>query len=269
MQFWELVRLSPWSPPISNDREGKMVKTNNRSRIGNLLLSSLPAAEWKRLESSFEVVHVEVEQRLAEFEKPIQYVWFPHDCITSTVVTADAGTFLEVGLMGAEGMVGLSLVLAEDVSNTTVIVQVPGDATRMDAKDFKSEVLSERGPFVQLIQRYCNAFMSMIAQSAVCNTTHPLDERMCRWLLMTHDRIRQDRMQLAHKFLAMMLGVPQPTVATTASVLKQAGLIDCTLDTVTVLDRKGLEQSACECYAIITRQLETVFSPEWRENARR
>src|SRR5262249_48881624 len=155
--------------------------------------SSLPSGEKRRLAPYLEPVHLDVQQSLAEFNKPIEYLWFPHDCVTSTVVTTDEGAFLEVGLMGAEGVVGLSLVLGEDVSNTTVVVQVSGQATRMRADDFKSHVLSERGPLFQLIQKYCNGFMAMLAQSAVCNSLHPVDERMCRWILMTHDRVKQNQ----------------------------------------------------------------------------
>src|SRR5262245_22681927 len=100
------------------------MKVNHKADSENLLLRSLSSSERKRLEPFFQVVQVETEERLAEFDKPIEYVWFPHDCVTSTVVATDDGTLLEVGLMGAEGMVGLSLVLGEDVSNTTVLVQV-------------------------------------------------------------------------------------------------------------------------------------------------
>ena len=113
----------------------------------------------------------------------------PHDCVTSTLVTSEEGPSLEVGLVGAEGMVGLSLLFDEKISNNTVIGQVPGQASRMAAKDFRREVVEQRGALFQLLQRYCNAFMAMIAQSAACNSLHPIEERMCRWILMTHERV--------------------------------------------------------------------------------
>jgi len=231
----------------------------------NLILSRMPAAERKKLEPYLEVVHLNIKDQVAEVDKPLDYVWFPHNCVTSTVVKTDGGSFLEVGLMGAEGMAGLSLLFGEETSNTTVIVQIAGDATRMRAKDFTNKVVAAREPLFQLVQKYCNAFMAMLAQSAVCNSTHPVTERMCRWVLMTHDRVEQDLIPLNHEFLSMMLGIPPSKVSTTADILARARLIDFTTESITIRDRKGLEETSCDCYNVITRQLERAFDSNWRK----
>jgi len=239
------------------------------TRNGNILLARVPPAERRRLERFVEVVRMDVGQTLLEMDRPIDYVWFPHDAVTSTVVRTEEGSFLEVGLMGAEGMVGLSLVLGETISNTTVIVQVAGVGSRMSARDFQREVVEPKGPLFQMIQKYCNAFMAMLAQSAVCNSMHAVDERMCRWILMTHDRVKRDEIALSHKFLAMMLGVRRAEVSRTAASLKSAALIDYTRDSLRILDRRAVEGASCDCYAVITEQMDRVFDTEWRKFPRK
>jgi len=232
----------------------------------NLLLATLPTEEKERLRPFLEPVTMEFKQVLVEMDKPIYHVWFPDNCVTSTVVDTPDGSTLEVGLMGIEGMVGLSLLAGEETSNSTVIAQVPGAGTRMRADHFMKQVVGKGGPLFRLLLRYTNAFMGMIAQSGACNTLHPLEERLCRWILMTHDRVQQDQFPLTQDFLSMMLGVRRPTVSMTASMLKAGGLIRYTRGSVTVLDRQGMEASSCECYEIINRQLDKIFPGGWREH---
>jgi CRP-like cAMP-binding protein len=226
----------------------------------NKLITSLPVGERKRIGAFLEQVPIEVSQSLIEEGQPIDYVWFPHNCVTSTVVTTTRGDTIEVGLMGAEGMVGLSLLYGVELSNTSVIGQVDGRAARMSADDFNREVIGPRGPLYQLLLRYSSAFMGMVAQSAACSALHSLEERFCRWILMTHDRVDKDEFPLTQEFLSMMLGVHRPSVSLSASVLKRAGLIDYTRGSIKVRDRKGLEDSSCDCYQIIRRQMDSVFT---------
>ena len=164
--------------------------------------------------------------------------------------------------MGGEGMVGLSLLFGVERSNTTVICQVLGRATRMRADAFKREILGKQGRLYKMLQKYSNAFMGMVAQSAACNSMHPLEERCCRWILMTHDRVDRDEIPLTHDFLASMLGARRPTVSLTLGVLKRAGLIDYTRGSITIRNRVGLEATACECYGIVTRQMRTLFDED-------
>jgi len=226
----------------------------------NQLLVNLPEKERKRLEPYLEPVELEFNQHLLVFDQPIEYVWFPDTCVTSTVVNSIEGSTIEVGLMGTEGMVGLSLVMKLEVSNSTVFVQIPGRATRMRARDFKKQVVEKGGPLLNTLLRYTNFFMAMIAQTAACNTTHPVEERMCRWILMTHDRVQQDQFPLTQEFLADMLGVRRPSLSKVAGELKREGLINYTRGSVTVTDRKGLEARSCECYQIIQGQLKRTFN---------
>jgi len=228
----------------------------------NRLLSSLPSAEIKRLSPYLEEVPVEIQQVLIRQGEPIPYVWFPRDCVTSTIVESEEGEVIEVGLMGGEGMVGLSLLLEVLRSNTTVIVQVSGTADRMPRDAFMREVVHRENPLRTLLLRYSNAFMAMVAQSAACTAQHELEARFCRWILMTHDRVGKNTLQLTQEFLSMMLGVRRPSVSVTAGVLKRAGLIDYTRGSVTVLDRKGLEENSCSCYATIQHQMEAIFEKE-------
>src|SRR5262249_43988196 len=146
--------------------------------------------------------------------------------------------------------------------------QVPGDAVRMSTEDFRVKVLTKRGPLYRLLQRYCNAFMSMIAQSAVCNTVHTLEERACRWILMTHDRYRENEIPLSHKFLGMMLATRRTSLALVLGRLNHAGAIEYTPNSVTILSRKPLEEGACECYGIINRQFNGIFEDNWKKPKR-
>jgi len=186
----------------------------------NLLLSSLSDQEKERLRPHLQPVELKFKQGLLEMGSPIPAVWFPENAVTSTLVEAEDGSSIEVGLMGIEGMVGLSLLFGEHKSNTTVIVQVPGTAIMMRSDVFLREVVERRSQLFNLLQRYTNAFMGMVAQSAACNSLHPLEERLCRWILMTHDRVLRDEMPLTQDFLAMMLGVRRPTISMAANTLR-------------------------------------------------
>jgi CRP-like cAMP-binding protein len=233
----------------------------------NQLLASLPKGERARLSAHLEPVTVELHQTLVEFDQPIKFVWFLDDCVTSTVVNSQDNSSVEVGLMGAEGMVGLSLLFGVERSNSTVIVQIPGRATRMRAGAFVKEVVKKGGPLMRLLQLYTNYFMAMVAQHAACNALHTVQERMCRWILLTHDRVRRDQFQLTQEYLAQMLGVRRPSLSAVAGELKRAGLINYSRGTVTVLDRKGLEARSCPCYKIIRGQFTQILGKRLRDGS--
>ncbi len=235
----------------------------------NRLLASLPSKERARLSPYLEPVSVDFHQRLVEFNQPIEYVWFPDDCVTSTVVDSRDGSTIEVGLMGAEGMVGLSLIFGVEKSNATVIVQVAGRATRMRAAAFIKEVVEKGGPLFKLLQVYVNYFLGMVAQHAACNAVHPVEERMCRWILLTHDRVGRDQFQLTQEYLALMLGVRRPSLSPIANQLKREELINYSRGTVTVLDRQGLEARSCECYDTIREQFAQTLGKKLRNHSGR
>ena len=235
--------------------------------IKNRLLTDLPKEELERLAPYLEPVQLEIKQHLLEMGEPIPYVWFPDDCVTSTVVNTSEGATIEVGMMGIDGMVGLSLLFFEDISNTTVFVQVPGAATRMRADAFVKHVRDKGGPLFRQLQRYGNAFMAMVAQTAACNSLHSMDERLCRWILVNHDRIGRDEFPMTHEFLSAMLGVRRASVSVEAKRLQQAGLIDYRRGQMMIRDREGLEEGACECYGIINQLFARVFDgwPEMKK----
>lgn len=225
----------------------------------SFLLTCLPDKERERLRPYLEPVFLDFKQGLLERDEPIPYVWFPHGAVTSTVVNSPDGSTIEVGLMGAEGMIGLSLLYGVETSNATVVVQMPGRAARMRASDFNRQVVEMGGPLLRLLLRYANYFAAMVQQHAACNSVHPLEERMCRWILLTRDRVQRNEFPLTQDYLAQMLGVRRPTVSKVASGLKREGLINYTRGSITVTDRKGLEEHSCECYEIIREQVERTF----------
>jgi CRP-like cAMP-binding protein len=226
----------------------------------NRLLTSISRAEREYLNEYLEPVDLEFKQPLLDFDMPIRYVYFPDNAVTSTVVQTADGATIEVGLMGVDGMVGLSLLFGVSKSNTTVFTQIPGSATRMSAAALQEHVIKRNGDLYKLLLRYSNAFMAMIAQVAACNNLHPLEERMCRWILMTHDRVRRDEFPLTQEFLSLMLGVRRPSVSVIASTLQNAGMIRYSRGTISIVDRKALEAGTCECYGLIVAMTESIFS---------
>ena len=195
-----------------------------RSR-GSRLLAGLPEVERQRIASVLEIVDLKQGDTLLVAGEPIPYVWFPHSCVTSTLVDTPDGRTIEVGIMGLEGVVGLSLVLGLAVSNATVIVQIAGRASRMRAAEFVRGIREPRGAAYDAMLRYTDAFLAMVAQTAACNSLHPIEERLARWMLMTHDRIQRNEMPLTQEYVAYMLGVRRASVSIAASALQQRGLI--------------------------------------------
>ena len=159
------------------------------------------------------------------------------------------GQAAEVGTIGNEGMVGLPLLLGDNQAPTSVYVQVPGAGLRMKATLFKRELAQSASMRVVMLH-YAHAFFNQVAQSAACNHFHTIQQRTCRWMLMTHDRMQSDEFLLTQEFLAMMLGVQRTGVTAAAGGLQRAGLIRYTRGNVTILDRRGLERLSCECYAV-------------------
>jgi Crp-like helix-turn-helix domain len=152
---------------------------------------------------------------------------------------------------------------------TLTIIQAEGYGHRMSAKDFVREVRDRPSPLNDLIARYTHAFLIMTSAMAACNRLHTLDQRMCRWLKLVHNRTRRDEFQIRHEFLAQMLGVHRPSVSTAANMLQKAGLITYTRGRMTVLDPEGLVEGACACYELMEREMDRIFDLPWRELARR
>lgn len=227
-----------------------MPSSHNAAKVhSNRLLGLLPSKDSARLLSHLQRVPLEYRQSLYRANKPIEFVYFIETGVGSLVNTMANGQAAEVGTIGNEGVVGLPLLLGDARAPTSVYVQVPGVGLAMKAKLFEKELM--RSATTRLLMlRYAHAFFNQVAQSAACNHFHSLQQRCCRWLLMTHDRMQADEFLLTQEFLAMMLGVQRTGVTAAAGALQRAGLIRYKRGNVTILDRRRLEKGSCECYAI-------------------
>ena len=223
----------------------------------NRLLAALPKDERDRLLPHLEMVPLPLRTILYEANGPIEHVFFPLVGVVSLVIL-DGNFTLEVGIIGNDGLVGTPVFLESDRSPTQAIAQIEGSALRMDAKVFRKE-MKRRGPLHGLVQRFIQAMINQISQSIVCNHRHSVQKRMCRWLLMSHDRVGADLFPLTHEFLAQMLGVRRPTVTAVAGALQKAGLIGYHRGTITILDRAGLEAASCPCYQVVAKELERLL----------
>jgi CRP-like cAMP-binding protein len=237
------------APPLN---QNQIMSAGNGT--GNTLLARLPRDERERIMPYLEPVDLHFGQVLVEFDTEIQHVYFLETAVTSTVVRTPQGETLEVGIMGAEGFVGLSLIFGIARSNGTVIVQIPGQALRMKAADFNRHIKTPGGPALEMLLRYANFFQVMVQQHAACNASHSVEERMCRWILLTHDRAVTDKFALTHEYLSLMLGARRATISSIAHRLKEDGIISYTRGWVKVTDRERLEACSCECYRSIKDQ---------------
>jgi CRP-like cAMP-binding protein len=251
---------------FTNRRPAPPPQPDNMMMQGNNLLARLPATERERLALYLEPVDLYFGQVLVEFDNPIENVYFLETAVTSTVVRTPQGDTLEVGIMGAEGFVGLSLLYGVSRSNATVVVQIPGRALRMKTSDFNQHIKTPGGLCLDLLLRYANFFQVMVQQHAACNASHRVEERMCRWILLTHDRAATDTFALTHEYLSLMLGARRATVSDIAHKLKDAGIIAYTRGKLKVTDRKRLEECSCECYRLIKDQTARTFSQDLRSS---
>jgi CRP-like cAMP-binding protein len=224
----------------------------------NRLLAALSPSDLRRFESDLEKVSLAMKEVIYEPNEIIEYVYFPTSGMISLLITMDDGRAVEIGTIGNEGMAGTPVFLGSERSPTKAISQAPGNALRMPVAAFKR--LVEELPAVELlIRRYAQAMINQIAQSAACNHLHSIEERMCRWLLMSHDRVGADEFPLSQEFLSQMLGVRRPSVTIAAGILQQAGLISYRRGHMTIQDREGLEAGACECYRIVKKEFDRLL----------
>ena len=215
----------------------------------NRLLGLLLSTDYERLRPHLKRIPLAYRESLYRAHKPIGFVYFIETGVGSLVNTMANGEAAEVGTIGNEGLVGLPLLLGDESAPTSVYVQVPGAGLRMKATLFKKE-LERSASMRKVMLRYAHAFFNQVAQSAACNQFHTLEQRCCRWLLMTHDRMESDKFLLTQEFLAMMLGVQRTGVPAAAGALQRADLIRYKRGNVTIIDRRGLERRSCECYKV-------------------
>ena len=217
---------------------------------GNRLLDLLPPDEYDRVIPHCHEVALPLSQVLFRPEDEIEYTYLPTSCIVSLLTELEDGSGLEVGLVGKEGFAGVSAILG-GTETKVATVQAAGKALKLRAETMRNE-FKRGGAFQTALLRYLHALMSQISQSAVCNVRHPVPSRLARWLLMYHDRLGKDEFELTQEFMAAMLGVRRPGISEAAAALQRKGFIAYRRGRVQILDRKGLEGFACECYPVVS-----------------
>jgi CRP-like cAMP-binding protein len=232
------------------DRDSGSVRGTNQ------LLDALPTAESGRLRRSFRPVFLDFSTVLFEPDETIVSVEFPLNCVVSLVSPLDGGAIVEVATVGNEGIVGVPLMRGGSLA-VRAICSVAGWALRMDTSTYLNEIGRE-GPLRAVVDDYVLALFGHISQAAACNRLHSNEERLSRWLLMSHDRVGINEFAITHEFLGSLLGARRATVSLSAGALQAAGLIKYHRGQVTIVDRAGLEEAACECYRVIQRSLDRV-----------
>lgn len=224
------------------------------ARSVNSVLAALPQAEYDRLSPHLRPVNLAQGTILYNVGDPIPTLYFHESGMTSLVVTSDEGTDVEVGIIGREGVVGGGPALTDTGSPCAVVIQITGKGYAMPVDVMKSE-FGRGGVFQQLMLRHMQALSVMMGQCGLCNRLHSIEERLSRWLLMAADQIGCNRLELTQEFIANMLGTRRSGVTVAAGMLRGAGLIQYARGSIEIIDRKGLESSACECYQAVQQQL--------------
>jgi CRP-like cAMP-binding protein len=226
--------------------------------IGNKLLATLSQADYDRLLPHLEPVQLSLKQILYEPSQPLQYAYFPRSGIISLLTVLADGQQVVAAHVGNEGMIGVPLLLGTSQIAIQAVVQISGDALRMQAGMFRSEI-QPGGALYTLLLRYTQTLLSQISQMVACNRLHPAEERCCYWLAITQDRLDSNELPLTQTALALMLGVRRARVGPIVSTLERAGLIEFQRGKITILDRSGLEAAACECYRIVRTEIDRLF----------
>jgi CRP-like cAMP-binding protein len=224
----------------------------------NHLLAALPPAVYERLLPSLELVPMPLGEIIYTSGSALQFLYFPTTCIVSLVYVMADGASAEIALTGCEGLLGVTLFLGGQSTPSQAVVQSAGHAYRIRAKLIKLE-FDQGGPVQHLLLLYTQALIAQMAQTAVCNRHHSLDQQLCRWLLLSLDRLRSGELTMTQEPIANMLGVRRQGVVEAAGNLQRSGLIDYHRGHISVLDRPGLEMRVCECYAVVKREYDRLL----------
>ena len=216
----------------------------------NGILHSLTPQDRVRLTPALEPINFNLGDVVCEAGNRLDYVYFPTSCVVSSLYTTESGATAEMALVGNDGVVGVSLFLSDDVMPASAVVVAAGSALRMRARSARDE-FAAGGLLQGRLLRYTQALITQISQTAVCNRLHAVEQRLCRWLLMCHDRVASDELQMTQEFISNMLGGRRETVTVAAGRLQDAGLIRYARGHLTILDRHGLEALVCECYSYV------------------
>lgn len=216
----------------------------------NRLLAALPAAEFNRLRDNLDHIELPLREIISPAGGAITHAYFPEDGLVSLVQPLSDGSSVEVGLIGREGFVGTVLMLGARSSPAEANVQLKGSATRITTKALR-DALPRNKQLNSLLLAYTHALLIQVTQTAVCNSRHNLQERLARWLLTARDRAESEELNLSHEFLSMMLGRRRAGVTVALGVMRKAGFIENSHGRIRIIDRRGLEKAACECYRVV------------------
>jgi CRP-like cAMP-binding protein len=233
-----------------------MFATVNKS--SNHLLAALPQDEWERWASQLELVDLKLGQVLYESGGKMQHVYFPISAIVSLLFVLENGASAEIAVVGNEGIVGVSLFMGGETTPSRAVVQSAGKCIRLSAQTLKSE-FNKSLPVMHLLLRYTQALITQMTQTAVCNRHHSLDQQLCRWLLLSMDRLTENHLVMTQELIANMLGVRREGVTEAAGQLQKAGLISYARGKIEVKDRAGLEARTCECYAVVKKEYDRLL----------
>jgi len=230
----------------------------------NHILAALPRAERERLYQHLELVLMPLGTVLYESGDTLRYAYFPIDSIVSLLYVMEDGASAEISVVGNEGVIGVSLFLAGETTPSRAIVQSAGSAYRLTGERLKQE-FRRHGQMLHVLLRYTQALITQMAQTAVCNRHHSVDQQLCRWLLLSLDRLASNQLTMTQELIANMLGVRREGVTDAAGKLQDLGVIKYTRGQITVLDRPKLEELCCECYAVVKKETDRL-SPRRAEN---
>jgi CRP-like cAMP-binding protein len=226
--------------------------------IENHLLAALPNAESQRWLPHLESVDLPLGQVLYESGTTLSHVYFPTTAIISLLYVMENGASAEIAVVGNDGIVGISLFMGGEFTSSRAVVQSAGLGFRLKAQKMQEE-FNRAGPVLRLLLRYTQALITQMSQTAVCNRHHSLDQQLCRWLLLSLDRLEGNQLVMTQELIANMLGVRREGVTEGALKLQQAGLIEYARGRITVLDRVALERRSCECYAVVKKEYDRLL----------
>ena len=225
----------------------------------NHLLAALPDEDWSRFYGQLESVPLQLGQVLYESGRPQSHVYFPTTAIVSLLYVMEDGSSAEIAVVGREGVVGVSLFMGGETTPSRAVVQSAGGCYRLAAAALKTE-FNRYGVGMHLLLRYTQALLTQMAQTAVCNRHHLLEQQLCRWLLLSLDRVAGNDLVMTQELIANMLGVRREGVTEAALKLQKLGLIDYARGRITVTDRNGLEKRSCECYGVVKREYDRLLN---------
>lgn len=226
--------------------------------IRNHLLAAVPAEVYERLQPNLEPIRLPLGKVIYEPQGALSHVYFPTTAIVSLLYMMENGTSAEMGVVGSDGVVGIAVFMGGDTTPNRAVVQSAGEALRLRVGPFRDEI-NKTGELHRLLLLYSQALLTQMSQTAVCNRLHTVEQQLCRWLLLSHDRLESNELVMTQELIANMLGVRREGVSVAAHHLQEAGLIRYKRGRITIIDRPGLEASVCECYGVVKTECDRLL----------